>query len=172
MWDVQVEKQDLNKAGTPSLLPGGCHLSSTPNPSLPRLSSGRETWPLLSLAGALYACGQALLGGWHQCFKGLRCRGWLWECQARGGAALSSAHGGGRKSRTRGLPGLLARRWCQPLPPLSVPSIMALSVPACFPTQPPSLTGRARALPTPGMNVGWGTVPQPPPWSFLTSLQT
>lgn len=49
MWDVQVEKQDLNKAGTPSLPPGGCHLSSTPtHPCLGCHRAGRRGHSYLS----------------------------------------------------------------------------------------------------------------------------
>lgn len=109
MWDFQVEKRDLNKAGVPSpVLRSCCLLHSTPEPSLPGCrSADRRGQPLL--LQVLYAYGWAPLVGEARVSKG-SCLGWLWECQDRGGAALSRAQEGGRKPITGELPRLLARR--------------------------------------------------------------
>lgn len=77
MWDVQVEKQDLNKAGTPSpswLLP-----LLHPKPIPARAFLAQADVATLSLTGAV-CCGQVLLGGWGQSFLGLCCLGCLGEC--------------------------------------------------------------------------------------------
>lgn len=109
MWDFQVEKRDLNKAGVPSpVLRSCCLFRSTPEPSLPGCrSADRQGQPLL--LQVLYAYGWAPLVGESRVSRG-SCLGWLWECQDRGGAALSRAQEGGRKPITGELPRLLARR--------------------------------------------------------------
>lgn len=77
MWDVQVEKQDLNKAGTPS--PSWPLPLLHPKPIPARAFLAQADVATLSLTGAV-CCGQVLLGGWGQSFLGLCCLGCLGEC--------------------------------------------------------------------------------------------
>lgn len=68
MWDVQVEKQDLNKAGTPSpawLPPLLLH----PNP-IPAQAVLVQADVATLISQVLYACGRAPLGGGGQSLRG------------------------------------------------------------------------------------------------------
>lgn len=156
LWDVQVERQDLNKAGTPS--------PAWPLPVLKPIPA--QAVPVQADVATLICrrcCGPVDRRHWVGGAKAWRDSVVWVDCgSVRPGVVLPcpGAHGCGRKARTRGLPGVLARGWYQPLPPPTVPHFPA--VPTCFLTQSPSLTGETRSMQTPGVEVGWKTVLEPP----------
>lgn len=107
MWDFQVEKRDLNKAGVPSpVLRSCCLLHSTPEPSCQAVVA-RTDGASLALAGAL-CLWMAPLVGEAECPKG-SCLGWLWECQDGVGLPCPGPQKAGESLCGR-TPRLLARR--------------------------------------------------------------
>lgn len=80
MWAVQVEKQDLNEAGTNAQSCVAATFLSPPptHPCLGCPSVDRRGHPYLPQV--VYACEQCCLGRWGWSFKGLCCMGWLCEC--------------------------------------------------------------------------------------------